>query len=66
MSSELESTNSERLTEYRALREEVIHALQFRVWGITSYLLFTCMFRSKSATLPEQIGHPCQVGWGTG
>ena len=42
MSSELESTiTNTKLEEYRALREEVLHALQFRIWGVASYSVFS-------------------------
>jgi len=34
-----------------------IERLELGPFGTNAY----CMFRSKSATIPEQIGHPCRV-----
>lgn len=34
------SVTSNKIEEYTSLRQEVIHALQYRVWGVASYSVF--------------------------
>ncbi|MBN2074780.1 MAG: hypothetical protein JW762_04440 [Dehalococcoidales bacterium] len=49
MNNELESTTIAKIEEYRALREELMHSMQFRIWGVTSYSLFSGAILSFAA-----------------